>query len=71
MSARGRAFFVMDLARELKMTKRMLLRNLDSYEIEEWVIYFREILKKKPDKQSPQQIEGQLKNAFMARSIRR
>jgi len=66
MSKRGNAFFLMHLAHELKMTKRMLAEHLDSYEFEEWRAYFVELNKKpEPPKAAPEALAGQLKNAFM------
>lgn len=66
MSRRGSAFFLMHLAHELKMTKRQLGEYLSSYELEEWRAYFIEFNKKpEPKKDSPEELAGKLKNAFM------
>lgn len=72
MSKRGSAFFIMHLAHELTMTKSQLGENLKhsqpspSYEIEEWRAYFVELNKKpEPEKDSPEELTGKLKNAFM------
>lgn len=62
MKARGRAFFVMDLARELKMTKWQLLHSMDAMELMEWEAYFREVNTPRPKKQSKEELEGALKN---------
>ncbi len=68
MTKRGREFFIMNLAYELKMTRKELLCGIDSYELTMWAAYFKEVNKpKKPKGQSKETLVGQLKNAFMTR----
>lgn len=55
----------MSLAKELGMTKRMLLNNIDSVEIQEWIAFFKEEQKK--PKQKPEKLAGDLKNYFMVK----
>lgn len=71
MSKRGRVFFIMDLARELKMTRRQLLHNLDSYELSMWEAYFKEVNKKQTKKQDKHEVEGSIKNFFMSKVARK
>jgi len=56
-------FFLFSLARELHMTVRQLTSNLDSYELQEWSIFF----KVAADKTKPltsDDLKDQLKSAF-------
>lgn len=68
MSKRGWVFFLMDLARALGMTRRQLLNNLDSYELELWRAYLNEMNKMPEKKQSREEIEGKLKNLMVAKT---
>jgi len=72
MRERGRDFFIMSLARELGMTRRRLLAEIDSYEMSLWDGYFRE-LNKPPEKkkQSPEVLASQLKNVFATRKAQK
>ncbi len=66
MSKRGRDYFIMSLARELCMTRRRLLLEMDSYEMALWQAYFKESNKPVEKKQTPQELAFALKNAFSA-----
>lgn len=68
MSQRGRDFFVMSLARELGMTRRRLLLEIDSYELTMWQAFFKEANRPpKKKEQTPEEIACALKNTFAAR----
>lgn len=60
----------MSLARTLGMTRRRLLSEVDSYELEMWAIYFREANKPQQKKQSPEELACQLKNVFAAKKAK-
>jgi hypothetical protein len=68
MSKRGRDYFIMSLARELGMTRRRLLLEMDSYEMTMWQAYFKEANKQPEKKQTPQEVAFNLKNAFAMHS---
>lgn len=54
----------MFLARELGMTRRQLLNNVNSYELAMWQAYFKETNKPYEKKQTPEEIACKLKNVF-------
>jgi hypothetical protein len=65
MSERGRDFFIMSLARELRMTRRQLLYSMDSYEMTMWEAYLKEVNKPpEPPKEDPKVLAEKLKAAF-------
>lgn len=64
MSKRGRDYFLMSLARELGMTRRRLLMELDSYELAMWSAYFKEVNKPTKQKEEPEVLKEKLKAAF-------
>mgnify|MGYP001187760982 CR=1 FL=1 len=68
MRKRGWDFFVMFLARELKMTRRRLLSELDSHEICLWQAYFKESQKPPEEKQDPATLRHNLETAFLNRN---
>ena len=67
MMARGWRFFIFSLARELKMTVRQLLQNLDSRELSEWQAYMKEANKPPEKKQSKEEIANKLKTFLAAK----
>ncbi len=68
MRARGADYFVMFLAYSLGMTRRCLLQNLDSYELTMWSAFLEEMNTSRTKKQTPAEIEANLKTAFMVKS---
>jgi hypothetical protein len=70
MSRRGRDFFVMFLARELKMTRRQMLASVDSYEMSMWQAFFKAENKPPEKKQSKEELAHQLKTVFAARQAK-
>ena len=65
MTRRGWDFFLMFLSRELKMTRRQLLNNLDSNEMEMWAAFFKEENAPKEKKQGKEELKHKLKSALM------
>ena len=53
--------FYFALARELKMTVKQLLANLDSRELAEWQAYFQIVGKPKDERPKPQDLSEMLK----------
>jgi len=70
MKRRGWDFFVMFLARELKMTRRRLLAELDSHEICLWQAYFKESQRQPEEKEDPAALRHKLETAFMTRNAK-
>lgn len=68
MKRGGWDFWIMSLAHSLGMTRRQLLRNLDSYELTLWSAYLEEMNNPTPKKQNPEQIAANLKTAFMVKA---
>ena len=68
MKKRGWDFFVMFLARELKMTRRRLLAELDSHEICLCQAYFKESQKQPEEKEDPAALKHRLTTALMTRN---
>ena len=71
MSERGRDFFIMSLAHELKMTRRQLLRSLDSRELTMWSAFFEE--QNNPTKKDPPpaKVEKSLKGVLSVQPKRK
>ncbi len=62
----------MSLARELGMTRRRLLLEMDSYEMAMWQAYFKEANKPASEKKdSPEVLAAKLKNLFHTRNIQK
>jgi len=69
MRERGRDFFIMSLARDLKMTRRQLLTSMDSREFTMWECFLSEVgRKQEPPKTDPNVLKAQLENVFAARN---
>lgn len=73
MTARGREFFIMQLAHALGMTRRRLITTMDAEELSMWIAYFNEI--NRPSGQTPgrpgqsrAELEGALKNFFAVKT---
>lgn len=64
MSERGRDYFIMFLARELRMTRRQLLDSIDSYEISMWAAFFKAENKPPDKKDDPEKLKHNLMTAF-------
>lgn len=70
MTARGREFFILQLAHALGMTRRFLLQTMDTQELAMWEAYFNEINRPPgtSHKQTTAQVEGALKNFFAVKT---
>jgi len=72
MRARGSDFFIMSLAYSLGMTRRLLLLNVDSYELSMWRAFFEEMNRSAmPKRQTPAEIDSSLRTAFAIKTKRK
>lgn len=70
MKRRGWDFFVMFLARELKMTRRRLLAELDSHELCLWQAYFKESQRQPEEKEDPAALKHKLTTALLGHNAK-
>lgn len=62
----------MSLARDLGMTRRRLLNEMDSREFTLWDAYFAEINRPpEPKKENPEELANRFKTAFMVRNVKK